>query len=290
MASKLRFNGKVAVITGASRGLGFAIAEGLAREGATTVLAARSEDQLRQAADKIRTINPKVLAVSADVSLQADVERLVAQTEAQFGRIDIVINNAGNAYGGLIEEAEFSGALRRMLEVSLFGKIYVTQVVLPVMKQQQAGHIVNISSVLGRKAFPRLGAYSMVMHAISAFSDALRQELRGTGIAVTSVYPALMRSALFESLTAEDLPPQFQALTPLTVDVVAEKILTAVHKKRARIVIPSQPKLLLLADALSPRFGDFVMRLLLHKSVTRLLGLYSGQLMQQYADVQKRTE
>jgi NADP-dependent 3-hydroxy acid dehydrogenase YdfG len=277
MSGKRRFSDQVVIITGASSGLGFALAKAFAREGAATVLAARSADTLQRAVEEIQNLHSKMLAIPTDVSLRADVENLVERTIAQFGRIDLLINNAGSAYGGLIEEAEFADNLRKMLDVSLYGKVYAVQAVLPVMKRQQAGHIVNISSVLGRKAFPRFGAYSMAMHAVSAFTDALRQELRGTGIGVTSVHPGLIQSALYDHVKGGDLPPQFKAITPLAADDVAAKIVAAVHKKCVRVVVPKQPLLLLLADTLSPRFGDFVMRLLEHQTVTRILGLYNGR-------------
>jgi NADP-dependent 3-hydroxy acid dehydrogenase YdfG len=140
MPGKRRFNDQVVIVTGASSGLGFALAKAFAREGAATVLAARSADALQRAVEEIQNLHSKTLAIPTDVSLRADVENLVERTIAQFGRIDILINNAGSAYGGLIEDAEFIDNLRKMLDVSLYGKVYAVQAVLPVMKRQQAGH------------------------------------------------------------------------------------------------------------------------------------------------------
>jgi NAD(P)-dependent dehydrogenase (short-subunit alcohol dehydrogenase family) len=200
MASKQPFAGKTIIITGASSGIGRASALAFARAGATTVLASRSVEGLARVAEEIGRINPNVLVVPTDVSVQAQVQDLMDRTVSEFGRIDILFNNAGNAYVGPIEAERFVVDLQKTLAVSFYGTVYGTRSVLPIMKRQGAGHIVNMSSVVGRKSFPRFGAYSIAMHAISAFSDALRQELRGNGIAVTTIHPALTQTGLLKGV------------------------------------------------------------------------------------------
>jgi NADP-dependent 3-hydroxy acid dehydrogenase YdfG len=174
MANKRRFDRKTIIITGASSGIGRASALTFAREGATTVLASRSEEKLERVAAKIRSFNPRVLVVPTDVSVRVQVQHLIDRTVGEFGRIDILFNNAGSAYVGPIEQERFIDDLNKMLVVSCYGVIYGTQAVLPIMKRQGTGHIVNMSSVVGRKAFPHFGSYSIIMHAIVALSDALR--------------------------------------------------------------------------------------------------------------------
>jgi NADP-dependent 3-hydroxy acid dehydrogenase YdfG len=154
MNGNLRFEDKIVAITGASSGIGRASALAFAREGATTVLASRSEEKLERVADEIRSFNPRVLVIPTDVSVREQVQHLVDRTVREFGRIDILFNNAGNAYVGRIDEEPFADDLNKMLGVSFCGTLYGTQAVLPIMKRQGAGHIVNMSSMVGRKAFP----------------------------------------------------------------------------------------------------------------------------------------
>ncbi|MGH8555351.1 MAG: SDR family oxidoreductase [Gammaproteobacteria bacterium] len=125
-----------------------------AREGATTVLASRSEDKLERVADEIRSFNPRVFVVPTDVSVPEQIQHLIDKTAREFGQIDILFNNAGNAYVGPIEEGRFTDDFNKMLAVSFSGALYGAQAVLPIMKRQGTGHIVNMSSVVGRKAFP----------------------------------------------------------------------------------------------------------------------------------------
>lgn len=143
MARKSRFAGKTVVVTGASSGIGRASALAFAREGATTVLASRSEDKLEQVADEIRTFNPRVLVVPTDVSAREQIQHLIDKTVREFGQIDILFNNAGNAYVGPIEEGRFADDLNKMLAVSFSGALYGAQEVLPIMKRQGAGHILG---------------------------------------------------------------------------------------------------------------------------------------------------
>ena len=278
MNGNLRFEDKIVAITGASSGIGRASALAFAREGATTVLASRSEEKLERVADEIRGFNPRVLVIPTNVSVREQVQHLVDRTVRELGRIDILFNNAGSAYVGRIDEEPFADDLNKMLGVSFYGALYGTQAVLPIMKRHGAGHIVNMSSMVGRKAFPHFGSYSITMHAISAFSDALRQELHGTGIAVTTVYPALTQTAMLDEVDPANMPPPFRAMTPRTPEFIATGILNAVYKRRPRIVLPAQPlQQLLLGDALSPRIGDLIVRLLSKPAFTYLIGLYRGR-------------
>lgn len=282
MARKSSFDGKVAIITGASSGIGRASALAFAREGATTVLASRSEEKLASVAEDIRRFNAQVLVVPTDVSVPEQVQHLVDRTVEEFERIDILFNNAGNAYVGPIDAGRFVDHLNNMLAVTLYGALSATQAVLPIMKRQGTGHIINMSSVVGRKAFPHFGGYSITMHAISAFTDALRQELRGTGIAVTSVHPALTQTAMLDDVNPADMPPPFRAMTPRTPEFVAAGIVKAVSKQQPRVVLPAPPHMLLLGDALSPHIGDLIVRLLPKPLFSYLVGMYRGRVYEHH--------
>jgi hypothetical protein len=130
---------------------------------------------------------------------------------------------------------------------------------------------------MGRKAFARFGSYAIVMHAVSAFSDALRQELVGTGIHVAVIYPALTATELLRDATVSEMPPPFRHMTPLSSEKVAAAVVSAVMRRQRRVVLPWQANMLLLGEALSPWFGDLIARALTVRFVARLLGMSSGQ-------------
>ncbi|MEQ9619231.1 MAG: SDR family NAD(P)-dependent oxidoreductase [Deltaproteobacteria bacterium] len=276
MSRKERFKDKVVVVTGASSGIGRATALEFAREGAKTVLVSRSGDKLEEVADEIRSINSDVLVVPADVSVPEEVKGAIKKVLSTFGRIDVLFNNAGSSSVGAVEADDYIEKTKRMIDVDYFGTVYVTKEVLPVMRRQQSGHIMNMSSVVGKKAFPRFGGYSSAMHAITAFSDSLRQELRGSGIHVSTIHPALTQTPLLGEVSQEDMPPPFRRLTPITPERVAKAVLDGIHSNQQRIVVPFQPNMLLLADALSPRLGDLVVRLLENRIFATLIGTYRG--------------
>jgi NADP-dependent 3-hydroxy acid dehydrogenase YdfG len=276
MKPKLHFPGQVTLITGASRGIGRAIALAFAREGAVTVLASRSPEDLGRVAGEIHALHGTARIVPTDVTSLEDVRGLMDRVEREFGRVDILVNNAGGALAGPITRAGFVEDVRRLLEVDLFGTVHCTTAVLPIMQRQGSGHIVNMSSVVGRKAFPGLAAYSISMHAIAAFSDALRQELQGSGIAVSVIHPALAQTELFSRVDPADMPPPFKRMTPLSAESVADAVLMAVRKGSERVVLPSAPKRLLLADAISAKAGDRIVRLLSNPIFAAFNGIDRG--------------
>ena len=276
MSNKERFKDKVVVVTGASSGIGRAAALEFAREGAKTVLVSRSREKLQRVAEEIGGFNPDVLVVPADVSSPVQVRGMVEQVVSKYGRVDVLFNNAGSSYVGRVEDDDFAVNAKKMMDADYFGTVNVTKDVLPVMKRRGSGHIMNMSSVVGRKAFPHFGGYSAAMHAITGFTDALRQELRGTGINVSTIHPALTQTPLLESVNPEDMPPPFRRLTPISVETVAKAVVDGVVHNRARIVVPFQPRFLYLADMLAPGIGDLAVRLLQNKVFSTLLGTYRG--------------
>lgn len=277
MKDKARFINKVVIITGASSGIGRATALAFARERAITILASRSLENLQKVADEIRAFKTDVLVIPTDVSLQNSVHNMVEKVMARYGRVDILFNNAGSAFVGPINHEKFVEDTKKMIEVDFFGTVYCTKEVLPIMKKQGAGYIINMSSVVGRKAFPHFGGYSASMHAISGFTDALRQELHGSGIDVSIIHPALTQTPLLEHVNPEEMPPPFKRFTPISAESVAEAVLKGINKKQYRVIVPFQPKMLLLADAISPRLGDLIVRLMPNRVFASLIGIYSGK-------------
>jgi NAD(P)-dependent dehydrogenase (short-subunit alcohol dehydrogenase family) len=274
---KKHFEDEVVLVTGASRGIGKAVALAFAEQGAQVVLAARSAERLADVAEDVSALGSQVLVVPTDVTSHADVVALVDAASRRFGRIDVLVNNAGIGRVGGVESPEFSDDVWDTLQASLFGMLDVTRQVLPTMRRQGSGAIVNMSSVMGRKAFSRFGSYAIVMHGVSAVSDALRQELAGSNIRVSVMYPALTATDLLRDADEAQMPPPFRHMTPLTSEAVARAVVRAVRRGAPRVVMPGPAKLLLLGEAFSPRIGDLMASALAQRSFIRLVGMSRGK-------------
>jgi NADP-dependent 3-hydroxy acid dehydrogenase YdfG len=271
------FEGKVVLITGASQGIGKDIALSFAHAGAKVVLAARSADRLQRVVEEIHQLQSEAVAIPTDVSDEASVHTLFDTAIQRFGRVDVLVNNAGIARVGTIESAGFEQDLRDTQSASLFGMIRATRAVLPIFRNQGSGTIVNMSSVMGRKAFERFGSYAIVMHGVSAFSDALRQEVRASGINVLVVHPALTATRLLAEADPKQMPAPFRHMTPLSSHYVGDAVVRAVHSGKSRLIMPRMANMLLLGEAISPRLGDLIAKALTMKPIAWSLGMYHGQ-------------
>jgi NADP-dependent 3-hydroxy acid dehydrogenase YdfG len=198
-----RLDGKVAVITGASSGIGEATAEALAAEGVSVVVAARREDRLEDLVGRIQGNGGRVLSVAADVIEEQQAHDLIKQATDELGRVDILVNNAGVMQLSKIEKG-LSDEWRRMFDVNVMGLLYVTDAAIEAMKEQGSGHIVNISSVAGRKSGPLRGAYSGTKFAVNAISEALRVELIENNVRVTIIEPGAVETELTNHITDEE--------------------------------------------------------------------------------------
>jgi len=198
MSDKLA--GKVAIVTGASSGIGEATALALADVGATVAIAARRSDRLEALSKRILDQGGEVLSITADVSDEAQVKAMVQKTHAEYGRVDILVNNAGVMLLGMVDGANTED-WRRMINVNVLGLMYATHAVLPIMKAQGEGHIVNISSVAGRVANAGTGVYNATKWAVGAFSESLRKEVYQNNIRVTIIEPGLVATELPQHIT-----------------------------------------------------------------------------------------
>jgi NADP-dependent 3-hydroxy acid dehydrogenase YdfG len=198
-----RLRDKVAIVTGASSGIGEATAIALAKEGAKVVIVARRTDRLGALAQTIEAQGGEVLAVTTDATNEIQIQELIAKTHATWGRIDILINNAGVMLLGNIHGAN-TADWKRMLDLNVLGLMYSTHAVLPIMKAQHSGQIVNVSSVAGRIARAGMGVYSATKFAVNAFSEALRQEVYQDNIRVTLIEPGLVATELPNHITDPD--------------------------------------------------------------------------------------
>jgi short-subunit dehydrogenase len=200
--SQNKIAGQVIIITGASLGIGAATAKLLATQGAKLVLAARSVDKLEQLAAELKA---ESLVVPMDMTQGADLEDLVAKTLEHYGRIDGLVNNAGyGQYGPL--ELLTEEAIRRQFEVNVIGLLLLTQRVIPTMRAQGKGRIVNISSLSGLIALPFSGLYHASKFALEGLSDSLRVELAPFGIQVSLVEPGPVKTEFFEVARDQSMP------------------------------------------------------------------------------------
>jgi NADP-dependent 3-hydroxy acid dehydrogenase YdfG len=213
-------DGTVALVTGASSGIGEATARELARLGAAVAIAARRKDRLDALAREIQAAGGTALAVEADVRDQAQVQALVAQVVEALGRLDVVINNAGQMLLGQIEDAP-TEEWERMIDLNVKGLLYVTHAALPHLlaaaeqEPRRVADIVNISSVAGRVARRGSGVYNLTKHGVGAFSESLRQEVTRRHVRVSLVEPGAVATELTDHLREEVREQMRERLTDM---------------------------------------------------------------------------
>lgn len=251
---------RVAIVTGASEGIGRALAQLLVSEGAQVVLAARSKDKLEALAAELGS--ERALAVPTDVAQPAQVERLVARTVEWFGGVDILVNNAGFGIYGLVEEMDWEH-FRQMWEVNFFGAVACTRAALPHLRQR-GGAVVNISSVAGKIPLPYMAGYCATKFALNAFSDGLRMELARAGVHVLTVCPGRVRTNFHQAAyrDGKDLPKIFQQRHPTGVaaEAVARVTVKALRRGRREVVIPWRLRLAASVRNLLPGLTERLLR------------------------------
>ena len=221
----------VAIVTGASSGIGEATAEALATEGATVVLAARRVTELEALADRITTEGGDALVVETDVTAEDDIDALVETTTDVYGRIDILVNNAGVMLLEPLERADRSN-LRQMVEVNLMGLMNLTHAVVPIMQQQDGGHVVNVSSVAGRETMTNGSGYNATKFGVNAFTDAIRQELSPQNIRTTIIEPGAVDTELGTHIPDEQVLEQLaeREIPTLASEDIARGIVYATNQ------------------------------------------------------------
>ncbi|MYL28491.1 SDR family NAD(P)-dependent oxidoreductase [Halobacillus halophilus] len=225
---------QTAVITGASSGIGRAIAHSLAEQGSHVVLAARRAERLQELADEITSqyqVEAKV--VETDVTKREDVENLVKETKDAFGRVDMFINNAGVMLLSFLKN-DHVDEWEQMVDVNIKGVLYGIHAGLPVMLEQDSGHIINVSSVAGHEVFPSSTVYSATKYAVKALSMGMEKELAKTGVRVTNISPGAVETELTDHITDGEVLDMFKdrSMQPLEAADIANAVSYAVTQPK----------------------------------------------------------
>jgi short-subunit dehydrogenase len=248
--------GKVAVVTGASSGIGEATARELALRGASVVLASRAVDRLEALRRKISASGGVALAVETDVSDRGSVEAMVGRTVGELGSLDVLVNNAGLGLSGKIAEVRTED-VRHVFEVNTIGSLNCIQSALVHM--ERGGRIINISSVVGRRSIPKVGAYCASKAALGALSDALRVEVADMGISVTSVYPGTTRTSFRENSRRTRDEKRGWRPKGVTPERVAQRIADAAEKGPRDVYVTIPDRLFVAGVTLLPGLTDRVL-------------------------------
>ena len=263
------YRDKVALITGGSRGLGLEIARQICAQRAKVALIARDPEELARAKTELDRLATEVLTIQCDLLESAQIQSAVQQTLQRFGKIDILINNAGIIEVGPIEHMQLKD-FERAMRLHFWATFILYLLVVPQMRSKGGGRIVNISSVGGKIAVPHMAPYSTSKFALTGFSDAIRAELARDNICVTTVTPGMMRTgsqvhATFKGdQSAEykwfDLSSKLP-FASISVERAARKILSACGRGKPSLVMPISAYCIIAANALFPNLTARVMKI-----------------------------
>ncbi|UII25807.1 SDR family oxidoreductase [Fulvivirga maritima] len=224
--------GKVIVITGASSGLGEATARHMAKQGAILVLGARRLDRIESIVADIKKDGGEALAIQTDVTKRDQVQNLIESAHAEFGRVDVVLNNAGVMPLSPVENLKVE-EWEQMIDVNIKGVLYGIAAALPFMKEQKSGQFINVSSVAGHKVFPGSAIYSATKSAVRVISEGLRQEVKGYNIRTTIISPGAVKTELLEHISVKEVQKanqDFVGQIGLTPDAFTRLIAFAVNE------------------------------------------------------------
>lgn len=258
---------KVALVTGGSSGLGRVIAEALVTAGAKVAVCALEEGAAEQAAAEMAAGGAETLGVRADITRQEDVDRLLAQMIERFGRLDMLVNNAGRSMRGKVLETT-PEQFRDLMELNLIALVRCTRAATPELLKNR-GHVVNIGSLAAKASARWVGAYPATKHAVAAYSQQLRLELGPEGLHVLLVCPGPIQRSdprLYPLEGLEDIPDRARApgagvgVKGIPPRWLAGAILRACERRRAELVIPGKARLLFAIAQLWPGLGDRLIR------------------------------
>ncbi len=258
---------KVALVTGGSFGLGKAIAEAFAHEGAKLVLAVRGQEALEATASPLRQQGHEVATFTADLTVDREVEQLLAQTQEQFGRLDVLVNNAGRSSRGAVLETSPED-FQALWDLNFLGAVRCTRAAAGMLLESQ-GHVVNIGSLAAKTAPRYLGAYPASKFPLAAYSQQLRLELSPQGLHVLLVCPGPIAREDGGPRYAEqaaNLPKAAQRpgggarIKTIDPDWLAQRIVWACQRRQTELVVPSKARWLFALAQLSPTLGDWLLK------------------------------
>jgi short-subunit dehydrogenase len=255
---KRNLRGSRAIVTGASSGIGRAVAGELARNGAGVVVVARREDRLRELVAQISPLGTPIEMVAGDITDPAIRQQALDAALSKLGGLDILVNNAGVGATGFFENAA-PERLRRLMEVNFFSLVEMTRLALPVLKQGVHPIVVNVSSILGHRGVPYNSEYSASKFAVQGFSESIRAEFTKLGIDVLVVSPGTTETEFFDRVIDNTAEPNWPKHKPITAAEVARQTVEAIRQGRHEIIPYRWGRLLCRLNRLSPRFVDWLM-------------------------------
>lgn len=247
--------GLVVAITGASAGIGRATALRLGRDGAAIAICARRTDKLADTAADIRAAGGRALPVTADVTSAADMDRFVAAIVREYGRLDVMVCNAGYGIYGEIDGVT-PEQMRALMDVNFMGTFNAARSAMPVFKQQRKGHVIVISSIVGRRGIPFMAPYSATKFAQVGLAECLRAETLGSGIDVSVVYPISTETEFFGVMTRASGFATRAHGPRQSPDTVADAIARTIRRPVAEVYPYRLAKGLAVLAAIAPRFCD----------------------------------
>jgi len=254
----VELRGAVVAITGASAGIGWASALAFARAGSRLALAARRVQRLEALAAEIRALGSEAFVMAADVASAADVQRFVKATVERFGRLDVMVNNAGSGVRGYVEQTPVDD-FRRLMEVNYLGTVHGCQAALPVMRRQGRGVIINVSSIVGHRALAGGAAYAATKAAQVSLTESLRMELRGTGIAACTVHPVSTETEFADVAAQASAGRKGGPVGPRqSADAVARAIVACARRPRPEVYPYRLSRAVVWLNALAPGFVDWI--------------------------------
>jgi short-subunit dehydrogenase len=259
MGQRRNLTGLRILITGASQGIGKALAEAAARRGARVLAAARSEALLTELAQQVRSAGGTIETVTADVTSSADRRGMVEAAQRHFGGLDVLVNNAGVGATGHFAEVS-PERLRTIMEVNFFGLTETTRACLPLLRQGQTPALVNISSIAGKRGIPARSEYSASKFAVQGFSEALRAELAKDGIDVLVVCPGLTQTNFSKNMLEQKARLQMDHLRGMTPEDVARATLRSLERGRNEVCLTLSGRLLVFVSRFFPRLADRIAR------------------------------
>jgi short-subunit dehydrogenase len=250
---------RVVAITGASAGIGRAIAIRVARDGASVAICARRRDRLDQVANEIVQAGGTSLPIVADVAQDAEMQAFVDQTVSRWGQLDVIVCNAGYGVYGAIDQIA-PEKVRAMTEVNYLGTFHAARAALPIFRRQNHGHFVIISSIVGKRGVPYVGAYAATKFAQAGLAECLRAEFVGTGIHVTVVYPISTQTEFHDVMVRESGYATRARGPRQPAERVADAVARAIEHPVPEVYPLRVSKALAVINAIAPGFCDRVVK------------------------------